>query len=154
MSVLIDFYKGLGPSTEGRFIDSMWGMSDLEKERAHDCIQWLFPLPERSQAQPSAPVLSPEELAAFREDKHLQTNMLVSLLRMREFFERTPYWTRAHDHNHLRITRIIRCLTLVGLTHEAQEFHAWVQATAPNRISVQTRWYWQEALNEHPAWLV
>lgn len=153
MSKITDFYAGIGVSSEGYSLETMLAFEDHQLERGHCQIQWLFPLPERSQMHPSAPVLSPEELAAFKTDPHLQTNLLVSLLRMREFFERTPYWTKARDHNHLRITRMIRCLTLVGLTKEAQEFHDWVQATAPDHVPARTRWFWTEALNEQPAWL-
>jgi hypothetical protein len=33
------------------------------------------------------------------------------------------HWLSAGNHNHLRITRIIKCLRLLGLEADAQEFY-------------------------------
>jgi len=152
MSALLNFYRGWGLDEEGRTIHVVWGLEDLSLEQSHSYIQWLFPLPEPSLAHPSAPVLSPKELSAFRQDAHLQATVRMSLFRMKDFFARTTLWKQPLDHNHLRITRILRSLTLMGLTEEAHNFHAWLLPSA-EAVSARTRWYWAEALKEHPAWL-
>ena len=46
--LLISFYQGIGPDIEGRNIKLIWSWNDALKEKHHDYIQWLFPLPESS----------------------------------------------------------------------------------------------------------
>ena len=81
MSSLTDFYLGKATDAGGRAIDAIWGWSDEELEEVHDYIQWLFPTPTRSTFHPSAPVLTEEDIAAFRADKLLQARLHRSFLR-------------------------------------------------------------------------
>lgn len=120
-----------------------WGMTDQELERRHDYIQWWFPLPEPSRAVPNSPVLSPEDLREFQEAPY-PDRMRVSLARMMVFFARDDLWKRARDHNHLRITRILRSLTLVGLREEALDFRDWVLRQNP-KANKQTLEFWYSA---------
>ena len=66
MSRVVDFYLGTRPDTEGRFLKDLWSWSDRDLEEVHDFIQWLFPLPEPSQFNPDAPLLTAEDIAAFK----------------------------------------------------------------------------------------
>ena len=61
MSRLTEFYKGTGTDSEGRTIAMIWAYSHNQWEATHDFIQWLFPLPEPSRFNPSAPVLSEKQ---------------------------------------------------------------------------------------------
>ena len=149
---LVDYYYNNAPDDSGRLLSEAWAMTDAALERTHTLIQYLFPLPERSTAQPRSPVLTPEELERFRTDPVLLDNVRISLGRLRDFYTRTAWWTRASDHNHLRITRILRCLTLFGLHAEAAEFHAWL-LEQDTLVSERSRWFWREALSENPAFL-
>lgn len=61
-----------------------------------------------------------------------------------------PWWADvSFDHNHLRITRILRSLRLFGLGEEAAALHAELvavaRAGAVNRRSLS---YWQRAVSE------
>ena len=47
-----------GRDHRGRLLSHILGFSLDELEFHHDYIQWLFPLPEPSGANPSAPLLS------------------------------------------------------------------------------------------------
>ena len=54
-------------------------------------------------------------------------------------------WVCPADHNHLRLTRILRALTLLGLSTEATELHGAISrydAVFPER----TKRFWREAL--------
>lgn len=155
MSRIIAYYECLGADGAGRTLDDVLSRDDEFIEDSHDFIQFLFPLPEPSAFAPDAPLLTPEDIARFKSDPFLPDRVRLALRRMRMFYERTTAWRRAHDHNHLRITRILRFLTLVGLTAEAEEFHAWLIGVAmgDGEISMNTAWYWVEALNDNPAWL-
>jgi hypothetical protein len=77
-----------------------------------------------------------------------QCAMAAATDRMEAFYRTTPAWLRAHDHNHLRITRIIRSLRLLRGDAEADAFRALVlslvdAARAP--VSARSRGYWSTA---------
>lgn len=145
MSPVVDFYRGSS-------VETVWADTDDRLERRHDYIQWLFPLPEPSRFSVTAPILTQADVAVFRGDVTLQDRVRRSLARMTLFFSRTRAWRRPHDHNHLRITRIIRCLTLLGMAPDAAGFLDWVLSEYPD-APASTRAYWSGALQEHPPWL-
>ena len=59
------FFAG-GADDDGRTFDEILGWDDARLEMVHDYIQWIFPLPERSGANPWAPVLDAATIAAIR----------------------------------------------------------------------------------------
>lgn len=61
-----------------------------------------------------------------------------------------PWWAEvSFDHNHLRITRILRSLRLFGLGAEATEFHAQLVAVARRgAVNRRSLVYWQRAVSE------
>ena len=57
-------------------------------------------------------------------------------------------WAGYMDHNHLRITRIIRCLRVLGLQRESKAFFAALKRVAEDakiRISNRSVEYWTRA---------
>ena len=60
------------------------------------------------------------------------------------------WWAAAYaDHNHLRITRILRSLRLFGLEKEAEAFHAEVVSMASAGVVGQRSLrYWERAVRE------
>src|SRR5581483_7741036 len=86
MSRLLDFYRGKGTDTEGRFVKDIWTWGDDELETVHNFIQWLFPLPEPSGFNPDAPLITEDDIATFKSDKLLQANVRKSFERMLAFF--------------------------------------------------------------------
>lgn len=147
-SRLHSFVNGQGTDHRGRRIADILALPDARLETIHDYIQWLFPLPERSGAQPDAPVLSQEDIAAIRNDPAAQANLKAATGRMLAFLTDNPHWLRAHDHNHLRISRIIRSLSLLVGTKEAREFRSAVMALneeAGSPVDPGNVGYWQQA---------
>lgn len=53
-------------------------------------------------------------------------------------------WNRSFDHNHLRISRIIRCLRVLGLPDEARAFFKFLQQNATG-ASNRSHDFWQRA---------
>jgi hypothetical protein len=155
-------------------VHEILGWSDDELERVHDYIQWLFPLPERSAFNVSAPVLDPGTIDEFRSRPDLREKMRGSFLRMLTFYglemvgfpgpvvrpspyfaQRSENWLTENNHNHLRITRILRSLRILGLKAEALAFFdclaAIYNAEAGNsspRISDETCRFWRSAATE------
>jgi hypothetical protein len=146
---VLEFLKGKGKDDSGRSIDDVLAFDDASLERNHDFIQWLFPLPEPSRAQPSSPVLTTDEIKAIRASTEAQTSLDRATRRMIDFYQQNDHWLRYHDHNHLRISRIIRSLALLQSTAAAQEFLSVVELRVEgtgNRVNSESRAYWRRAL--------
>jgi hypothetical protein len=107
-------------------------------ETVHDYIQWLFPLKERSQFNPNAPVLSDRDIETFRSSEALKRMLLGAFTKMLEFYgleiqdrkvvrssvwEQRKCWLTPYNHNFLRITRILTSLRLLGLEEYAEAFY-------------------------------
>jgi subtilisin family serine protease len=69
------FLAGRGTDGRGRTLERVLAFSDDELERVHDYIQWLFPLPTRSMAQPDAPVLTGDAIEAIKADSQAVANL-------------------------------------------------------------------------------
>ena len=170
-SRIIGFYSGTEPDHRGRYFHEIQAWPDDQLEAVHDYIQWLFPLPEPSGFNVAAPVLNQESIQEFRTRPDLQEKLRVSFLRMMNFYglearsgeqitvTRAPnfaakatVWLSPGNHNHLRITRILRCLSLLGLEAEAKAFfdylseiYKYEQNKPMPAISDETMLYWREA---------
>jgi hypothetical protein len=141
----IDFYMGRtrnepnGPTMKE--ILEEWSDGRLEDE--HQYIQWLFPLRTFSHYNPSAPLLNDELVGALNTlDLHCRMgrsfnrmmrfygltynlksqkrdpgkgSSLPELMRAPNYAERRKIWLTPGNHNFLRITRMLKCLTEVGL---------------------------------------
>jgi len=133
-SRITQFYHGDILDHRGRSLGVLQTQTLDGLERTHDYIQWLFPLPERSSASSDAPLLSRADIRAFGESEELRGNLERSLLVMLRFYgleisgepgsleihrsdtfeARSHVWLTPFNHNFLRITRILRCLSLLG----------------------------------------
>lgn len=168
-SALVRFHSGVATDSEGRHIGDILGWGDDDLERVHDYIQWLFPLPERSGFNPDAPVLTAADIAAFRQRAELHASLHAAFRRLLAFYGfaerasdggleifRTPSfpqkaanWLRPGNHNLLRISRILRALTLLGLEDEARAFLSALEALhaeAGDRFGPVALSYWRRAV--------
>ena len=153
-ALLIDFLRGDIPDSKGRTYMSYIVASNGWWEDCHQHIQWAFPLPEPSKAQPSSPVANASFYEAVKADPVLQGRMLGMLGRYVQFLEMTVLWRRDRDHNHLRITRVLRCLTLCGMGDTAATFRDYCKASLSGLGVPETTFnYWDEALTENPRFL-
>jgi hypothetical protein len=145
---VVAFLEGEGPDARGRTLFDVLAMDNGALERTHDYIQWLFPLPEPSRAVPDAPLLGAADVRAIHDSVLAQCALAAATDRMDAFYRATHDWLMPNDHNHLRITRIIRSLRLLVGDDQADAFRAAilarVEATrAP--VSARSRGYWQTA---------
>jgi hypothetical protein len=162
---LVAFYRGEAADYQGRTLQVIWGWDDRRLEDRHDYIQVLFPLPEPSHFNARAPLLDGATLARFRTDDVIRKNLLQSFWVMLRFYgfrldeptsevveadnfaERALEWLSPGNHNHLRITRILKCLTLCGLQDRAAAFlKALLALPGQDRITSESRRYWREAV--------
>lgn len=156
MSALLEFYRG-GSDARGRTLAEILAWDDAALEMVHDYIQWLFPLPELSAFNADAPLLKHDDIAAFRDNADLRENLRAAYRRMLQFYQLptdhvgafTAQWLTPGNHNFLRITRILRCLRLLGLDAEARDFLQQLEALhaagAGRIIGPRTLEYWRGA---------
>ncbi len=161
---LIAFYRDGARDDCRRTLAEILAWNDDRLEAVHDFIQWLFPLPERSGANPSAPVLDRETIETFHATPAMQDRLRQSFERMLRFYglhwngasvgcatnfqERAQNWLWPGNHNHLRLTRMLRSTLLLGLETESKAlFHALnaVYREYPSRISSRTHGFWRDA---------
>ncbi len=169
-SRLLDFYRHAGPDTEGRSLHEIRAWNNARLEGVHDYIQWLFPTRQRSAFNASAPSVGAAEIATFQQDAKLRAELVASLRQMLAFYgfdyrendagkpvittgpnwqARSAEWFYAGDHNLLRITRILDCLSTFELTGHAQAFLLALEAAcdaAPGTIPSRTRDFWRGAV--------
>ncbi|KAI4108940.1 MAG: hypothetical protein LQ339_002059 [Xanthoria mediterranea] len=181
----VRFYSPTSPAPDssGRTLPSILTWPDSTLEYSHDYIQNLFPLPERSPINPSAPIIAEQTFRTFRSTPHLQTQLRRSLKRMLAFYgfrllvddgeddnkkveekdeekatcqvlpadnfpAASEHWVTRFNHNHLRITRIIRSCRVLGLEDEALAFYGALMAIAGERRGVfsrKTLMFWRRA---------
>lgn len=182
---LVQFYDPIlnTPDDEGRTLSSILSWSDSKLEYCHDYIQQIFPLPERSPINPSAPIISRQIFAAFRQRADLRgrlrqsftrilafygleqrlaaaasgkiEDVVLTIVKAQNFDKGSKRWVMWFDHNHLRITRIIRCLRVLGLEQEAWAFYSQlkrVYEACGGRISQKSFAFWTRAARR-PLWL-
>ncbi len=170
---IVLFYLGECPDNCGRKIDEIHAWDYDHLEHIHDYIQWLFPLTERSNNNPDAPVLEKAQIEAFRTDEKLKAKLIKSFKLMlsfyglqcddtdatikvsksEEYLERKRIWLNHGNHNYLRITRILTSLRVLSLEEYAQAFFAFLDELYPEeggRIGQTTYAYWERAVRYRP----
>lgn len=173
---LIDFYRG-APLPDGTRLVDIWEWSDDVLEARHDYIQWMFPLDTPSQANPSAPTLTEDDRRTFIWDDMLRDRVQMSLgvmlrffglervvvppaeghrdskvvvLRGHDFERRRAVWLWPDHHNHRRLSRILRSLTILGHERDARALFACLDDIARTEgrdaVTFETREHWRRAV--------
>lgn len=167
---LIRFFEG-GVDDDGRRLEEILRWDDMRLEMVHDYIQWLFPLPEASGANPRAPVLDEAAIATIRGDAAMQRRLRAAFERMLTFYgfvledgavaegprfaKDSGNWLHAGNHNHLRLSRMLRSLRVLGMEDEAAALWEALRAlyereTAVGRrvITTETFGFWRRAASD------
>lgn len=156
-----------------RTLATILSWPDSSLESSHDYIQTVFPLPEESMFS-FAPIVTPEVRNAFLAQAELRSSLRHALERMLTFYglqftttttdldslsgketvTRGPNfasasrnWVTRFDHNHLRITRILRSLRVLGLSDEAAAMHDFLSTDekVTKSVSPRSQMYWRRA---------
>ena len=132
---------------KGRMIQDIWKYSDEEIENNHDFIQILFPLNKKSQSVFHGYYLDTDDLVkSLKDDGHVKENIIKSSEWFLSFLKRHDYWKRGHNHNQLRITRVIECLRLICGDCEADIFYELIIGMCEgHRLNPNSIEYWKNA---------
>jgi hypothetical protein len=163
MNEVVEFYRGSNPNKNGDYLKDIMRFTDGQLEMDHDWVQWVFPSNEPSMMNCDAPTLTRIEAVIFQADPALQEKVKRSLTRFLAFLEfeiiedaesltikptaELPRWLRSFNHNMLRITRVLKCLRLVGLTQYANVLYDALRAYK-NKVSANTWEFWTHAVFE------
>ncbi|XP_071969714.1 opioid growth factor receptor-like protein 1 [Engystomops pustulosus] len=134
----LDFYRNKQPfKPNGVYIDELltyWKFDYERLERNHSYIQWLFPLKEPGRNSSAKP-LTMDEIQIMKHDPEVRRRFYSAYKLMLNFYGitlldsitgrvgRTGNWRERfknlnmNSHNNLRITRILKCLGLMGFEH-------------------------------------
>ena len=142
MSKIIAFYNG-EHILRGKTLSGVQMFNYEHMDLCHDFIQWMFPTLEQSAHHPTAPILTLEDIEEFKADPVLKKKLRCSFSKFLGFLglyldyrvdgdawvglagnydDRRLHWQTPHNHNYLRITRVLTCLRLCGLENEAKAF--------------------------------
>jgi hypothetical protein len=167
---LTRFFGG-EPDDLGRTYDEILRWDDERLEMVDDYIQWIFPLPEPSGANPWAPVLTQASISAIRSTPEMRQRVRAAYQRMMKFYgfqsagERmvqspafaavSRNWLSAGNHNHLRLTRILRSMRVLGLEREAEllwdalrQLYEIEKSAGRRSITDETFAFWMRAATE------
>jgi hypothetical protein len=157
------------PDARNRTLAAILAWPDSQLESSHDYIQTVFPLPEESMFS-FAPIATKEVRDAFLAQAELRASLRKALERMLSFYglqfnaatgeeskktvTRGPNfasasrnWVTRFDHNHLRMTRILRSLRVLGLESEAAALHDFLSTDekVTSSVSPRSQMYWRRA---------
>ena len=143
--MIVGFLEGRTPDHRGRILAMLLQQTDHQAETTHDYIQWLFPLDEPSRSVNGAPVLTELEIDEIRQSSLAQANLARSAGWFLGFLERNNHWITKYNHNHLRITRVIKSLRQLTSDEAADEFRDKVLALAGDNLNLvdqKARGFW------------
>ncbi len=165
---LVTFYSG-APDAEGRTLAGILAWDDARLEAVHDYIQWVFPAREPSGVNPLAPLVTDETVRVFTRDAALRARLRQALDRMLVFYGltwkggriaidasrfpvRARVWLRPGNHNHLRLTRILKSLAALGLPAEARALQRCLledicAGPGAGSVSPRTADFWRRAVD-------
>ena len=148
MASLCSFLTGHKTNSSGWLLSHVWKFNDTQIENTHTFIQWVFPTDEPSRATPGSPVLDEEQISEIQNSEQAKQNLSKSAEWYFDFLRRNNFWRKPHDHNHLRITRVIKSLRLLCGGDEADYFKEqfWqLLGTDISQIPSKTIEYWEDA---------
>lgn len=167
---IVNFYINNGPDNKDRLLKDMLSWDFEKLEYTHDYIQWLFPLDEESQFNGTAPILNIATISILERNVTFQQNYLQSFQLMLNFYgfelisttdaaikiipsalllQNKGNWITPHNHNYLRITRILKSLIIFGKESYAKAFYHALKSLPEEykEIIGQTSFeYWGDAV--------
>lgn len=152
------FYQLNGCTQDGASLTDIWDYNYEQYERKHTFIQWVFPSDEPSAVNPYAPVVDKEFKEQFGSD--LRERLLKSYQQFLDFIglgltlsgsikvvSESRFTSRItrHNHNLLRITRVLRSLTVLGLHSYALTLYEFL-LIYKKYVNTTTLDYWEKAI--------
>lgn len=157
---IVLFLENEIPDEHGRKLSDYWNYGKIRLEAVHTYIQRMFPLDERSSSDSSAPVLTEREISSIKSSDMAIKNIRMSYEKMLNFWQldavskdgnidwrKSPFWLKKGNHNFKRMTRVLKCLQLLGQDDLYNDFLFRLNslyAKYPETVGEETaREYWK-----------
>lgn len=156
----IEFYRLRCSNQSGDSLNDVWNYEHSQYEAGHNFIQWVFPSDEPSSVNPYAPVVDDKFRKIFKSEPVLRLRLKRSFLQFLDFIglsldhnnhieikNHGLFYLRVlrPNHNLQRITRVLRCLFILGHKTYAFAFHRFLM-NHQNQINPITVDYWNGAI--------
>ena len=139
MSEIVLFFKGQ-PNRSGLNLHDIHSFTRTQLEERHDFIQWLFPTKQPSAFNPDVPSLTQSDINCFSRYRPCRKRLIANLELMLQFYGfrfnadaeiekatsfryATSQWVTPHNHNFLRISRMLDSLMTLGCQQYAIHFY-------------------------------
>lgn len=127
MTAIVEFYTNNGKTSEGKTLEEILEFSANQLEQDHLYIQWIFPIDQPSIFNQNAPVLTANDIVQLVHNKNFSVNFQKSFQLFWLFLtNNTHIWVKHLNHNHYRITRMIRSATLFGFDQLTKEMLSYL----------------------------
>lgn len=146
MSNLLLFYISSGPDPKGRSLNDILNQDNNWFEDTQDYMEWLFPIEIVDEDISNKLIESYLRFLNF-----LGLEIFNSEIKIGENWDtQKKNWFIFQTHNSLRITRILKSMTVNGLHNDAINFYVFlvnlVESDPKCRITQATLINWQEAV--------
>lgn len=173
---LFGFLMGAAPDIEGRYLSDIWNFDNEKLESQHDYIQWIFPITTVGMGhKEKTPRITSHTRKLLKSHQNLldaiKNNMHQSLNRMANFWghalieesdkvqklvpiKGAEQWQEnwiEKTHNYLRMSRILECLSLFGLSEERDALWNYLDDVARKdpRVRKSHQNFWKNAVIKH-----
>lgn len=126
------FLEGLETDDKGRMFDDILRWSNIHLEFSHNYIQRIFPTDEPSKYDRTLKPVTNDDVLSIIQSKRAKSNIGIAYLKLLslwkldgENYKNTKiyrYWNKDNNHNHLRITRMLKCFRLIQMNDELKDF--------------------------------
>ena len=164
---LISFYSGKKVNADGIYINDMLKLSAKELLSDPKYFYWLFPGDTKVKSYRKAPIMTPDAISKFIQNKNCILNMVLACRRVlgyygfemtftdgniqinqnRDFLEVYREGIKKGDIPHReRIARILKALNLVGMRSLVNDLYnqLFTRYQATGRIKLETLMLWKE----------
>ena len=128
------FLEGTEKEDKGRYVTDILKYGSIRLELVHNYVQRMFPTNEQSKFSNIKPITD-EDIALLRASDTAKENISKMYQKMLVFWKidgdrykkwgsGAPFrlWNNWNNHNHWRMTRVIKCFMLLGMEGEHKDF--------------------------------
>lgn len=130
----LKFLEGSEKEDRGRYVTDILKYGNLRLELVHNYVQRIFPTNEQSKFSNIRPITD-EDITLIRASAIVKDNISRMYQKMLRYWKidgdryrkwglGAPFrlWNMWNNHNHWRMTRVLKCFLLLGMEDEHKDF--------------------------------
>jgi len=150
------FLEAREADDKGRMFDNILCWSNIRLEATHNYIQRIFPTDESSRFDRSFVPATSDDISLIRKSEKAKNNIRKAYLKMLSLWKLDGdnyknikiyrYWNNENNHNHLRMTRLLKCFRLIQMNDELKDFSnrlSYLLDHSGLKVSKKTEEFWR-----------